>query len=253
MFGIQSRRLNGKLMLLVGIRRTLSIIHQHFKTSLASEATGPIKAKFYVEPLWVGEMKVPSIGHGYITKMAAMLYMVITLKNLHSNWTADDLETWCAALGTPALPNTFKWRSKVELWPFYANVSFGSLCWYTYETKWVQGDKHVPEVKVILCPLSKVTHIPLISDSFFSDAMPLDRLKSVYILNLHETKVLKFIESGEVTWPRWPPCPYMVKTFKSLFFQNWTANDLETWYTTFGAQVLLKSFKWWCKFDLRYM
>ena len=80
-----SRRLNGKLIVLVGIRRTLSIIHQHFKTSLASEATGPIKAKFYVEPLWVGEMKVPSIGHGYITKMAAMLYMVITLKNLHSN------------------------------------------------------------------------------------------------------------------------------------------------------------------------
>ena len=23
-----------------------------------------------------------------------------------------------------------------------------------------------------------------------------------------------------VSWPRWPPCPYMVKTFKNLFLQN---------------------------------
>ena len=25
---------------------------------------------------------------------------------------------------------------------------------------------------------------------------------------------LKFIQMSCVTWPRWPPCPYMVKTFK---------------------------------------
>ena len=29
--------------------------------------------------------------------------------------------------------------------------------------------------------------------------------------------------------PRWPPCPYMVKTFKNLLW-NQKADDLETWY-----------------------
>ena len=27
----------------------------------------------------------------------------------------------------------------------------------------------------------------------------------------------KFIQMNRVTWPRWSPCPYMVKTFKNLF------------------------------------
>ena len=28
----------------------------------------------------------------------------------------------------------------------------------------------------------------------------------------------------------WPPCPYMVKTFKNLLRWNRKAGDLETWY-----------------------
>ena len=30
----------------------------------------------------------------------------------------------------------------------------------------------------------------------------------------------KFVQMIEVTWPRWPPCPYMVKTLKNLFLRN---------------------------------
>ena len=54
-----------------------------------------------------------------------------------------------------------------------------------------------------------------------------DRLKSIYILSLHETSRPKFIETGEVTLPRCPPCPYMVSTFKNLLLQNRTAGDFE--------------------------
>ena len=36
------------------------------------------------------------------------------------------------------------------------------------------------------------------------------------------------------TWPRWPPCPYMVKSLKNLL-QNQKADDLETWYAASGA------------------
>ena len=45
--------------------------------------------------------------------------------------------------------------------------------------------------------------------------------------------------------PRWPPCPYMVKTLKNLLFWNQKADDLECWYVAVGARVLPSLFKWW--------
>ena len=45
-----------------------------------SETAWPIKAKFYVEPPWVGGTKVCSRHLGHMTKMAARPYMVKTLK-----------------------------------------------------------------------------------------------------------------------------------------------------------------------------
>ena len=45
--------------------------------------------------------------------------------------------------------------------------------------------------------------------------------------------------------PRWPQCPYMVKTLKNLLLGNQKAYDLETWYAALSAGVLLNLFKWW--------
>ena len=42
----------------------------------------------------------------------------------------------------------------------------------------------------------------------------------------------------QVTWPRWPPCPYMVKTFKNLLLKNQKTYDLETWHVALGTQAL---------------
>ena len=53
-----------------------------------------------------------------------------------------------------------------------------------------------------------------------------------------------------VTWPRWPPCPYMVKTFKNLLLQNRKSYDLETWYAALGTQALQSFYKWWPWVDL---
>ena len=47
-----------------------------------------------------------------------------------------------------------------------------------------------------------------------------------------------FAQTVLVSWPRWPPCPYMVKTFKTLLLRNQKADDLETWYASSSAQVL---------------
>ena len=60
----------------------------------------------------------------------------------------------------------------------------------------------------------------------------------------------KFIQMVQVTWPRWPPCPYMVKTFKNLFFQNQKSCDLETWHVALGTQALQSLCKWWRWVDL---
>ena len=54
----------------------------------------------------------------------------------------------------------------------------------------------------------------------------------------------------QVTWPRWPPCPYMVKTFKNLLLQNQKSYDLETWHVALGTQGLRSLFKWWPWVDL---
>ena len=43
-----------------------------FSSIFSSETTGPMEAKFHMEPPWDGGMKVFSNGPGHMTKMAAM-------------------------------------------------------------------------------------------------------------------------------------------------------------------------------------
>ena len=69
---------------------------------------------------------------------------------------------------------------------------------------------------------------------------------SNFMWSLHGMGERKFIQTVQVTGPRWLPCPYMVKTLKNLLLLNQKADDLESWY----ARVLLSLFKWWCWVDL---
>ena len=43
-----------------------------FSNIFSSETTGPIEAKFHVQPPWDGRTKVCSNGPGHMTKMAAI-------------------------------------------------------------------------------------------------------------------------------------------------------------------------------------
>ena len=43
-----------------------------FSNIFSSETTGPIEAKFHMEPPWDGGTKVCSNGPGHMTKMAAI-------------------------------------------------------------------------------------------------------------------------------------------------------------------------------------
>ena len=67
-----------------------------------SKTTGPIIAKFYVEPLWVGGTKVCSRHLGHMSKMAAKPIYGKNFKNLLRNQWIDFNETWYVASRTPA-------------------------------------------------------------------------------------------------------------------------------------------------------
>ena len=65
-----------------------------FSNIFSSKTTGPIKAKFHVEPPWDGGTKVCSNGPGHMTKMAVMPIYGKNLKNLLlRNQKATELET----------------------------------------------------------------------------------------------------------------------------------------------------------------
>ena len=53
----------------------------------------------------------------------------------------------------------------------------------------------------------------------------------------------KLLKWSWFSWPRWPPCPYMVKTFKNLLLQNQEclgAEPLQESSGTGGLPTLLK-------------
>ena len=57
-----------------GVRPSVVLLRRRrpqFQTSSSPKPASPIKAKFYVEPPWVGGTKVCSRHLGHITKMAA--------------------------------------------------------------------------------------------------------------------------------------------------------------------------------------
>ena len=78
----------------------------------------------------------------------------------------------------------------------------------------------------------------------------LGRLKPNFIWSLLVMGERKFVQTVLVTWPSWPPRPYMVKTLKNILLQNQKADNLEPWYAASGAQVLPSLFKWWPWVDL---
>ena len=60
----------------------------------------------------------------------------------------------------------------------------------------------------------------------------------------------KLVQMSRVTWPTWPPCPYMLKTWTNLLLQNQLIDDLETWYVALSMPVLPRLFKLWPWIDL---
>ena len=54
-------------------------------SNISSETTGPIEAKFHVEPPWHGGTKICSNGPGHMTKVATMPIYGKTIKKSSSS------------------------------------------------------------------------------------------------------------------------------------------------------------------------
>ena len=78
-------------------------------SNICCKAARPIEAKFHVELLWVGKVKVCSNGPGHVTKMATMpINGKNPLKVFSKTRKADYLRTWYTVAGTRALQSLFK-------------------------------------------------------------------------------------------------------------------------------------------------
>ena len=91
-------------------------------------------------------------------------------------------------------------------------------------------------------PSSAVCH-PHSLNIFFSETTGPTEAK--FHMESSQNGERKFVQMVLVTWPRLPPCPYMVKTLKNLLLRNQNVDDLETWYAASSTRVLPSLFKWW--------
>ena len=162
-------------------------------------------------------------------------------------------------------------KTLVVRWPFYGKVKFASLCicmgkifkksspkpsipcgWiFAYvirngrATKVANGRTLTFDlftVRSILLPYAFVWE----KCSEFQTTSPLEPLCQFCsnfiwsLLRLGERKIAKMVT---VRWPRWPPCPYMVKTFKSLLLQNRGCFGAESLHKSSGTGGLPKLLK----------
>ena len=72
---------------------------------------------------------------------------------------------------------------------------------------------------------------------------PLGQCCSNFIWSLPGAGKWKIAKTVAVHWPRWPPCPYMVKTFKNLLLQNQGCLVAESLHKSLGTGGLPKLIK----------
>ena len=89
---------------------------------------------------------------------------------------------------------------------------FQNICSLWPETNWKKEHMWVLKVKVISWPWSKVIYIQNLTLAFLRNHWA--NQKPNFICKLSGTRKWKFDDMMLVTWPRWQPCPYMVKTLQ---------------------------------------
>ena len=137
---------------------------------------------------------------------------------------------------------------KSENYLFFGNYcSLRSQSCLKHFAKWVYEVEWVSKVKVILWFWSKVTQISKLKLVFRRNSWAIWNQNSHE--SLRENMEWKFIQMSLVTWPRWLPCPYMVKIFKKSSspepIQSWSWNLVcSITYVSTTTVVQIKSLVW---------
>ena len=100
-------------------------------------------------------------------------------------------------------------------------------------TKWVYEAVWVPKVKVI--HWSKSLRFNIFKLLFLNNHLAdWSQILCGVSSGWGNESLFKLFRSHDT---RWPPCPYMVQSFKNLLLWNLKANDLETWYAASHTRV----------------
>ena len=163
-------------------------------------------SQFCSNSIWshlrVGKQKIAKIVVVRWPRWPPCPYMVKTFKNLLlQNWECLGAESLHKSSGTRDLPKLLKELSYFDIWPFYGRVKFASL-WICMSP--IHLNRKIVENFKLLLLWSLWAKFAQISYWAF--------------LSRGEWKIAKMVV---VHWPRWPPCPYMVKPFKNLLLQNY--------------------------------
>ena len=106
-------------------------------------------------------------------------------------------------------------------WPWPKSSAF-FCCYYTL---WYGNAVNQPQwllkVKVVWWPLSSSLWLKILKVLFLRNYKANESLYFIWMMEMREWH---YIQMVMVTWPRWLPCPYMVKTLKNLPFS--TCNGL---------------------------
>ena len=180
-----------------------------------------------------------------MTKMAATpIYGKKNFENLlFQNRMSYDLETWHVASGTQALQGLYKWWPWVDLDLFYGKVKFGNLGFLWEKVKTVDfsetiaaSDLNGSRSRHLIRRYVSIegqghfltwdqgrVHIKI--QTGFSQKL-LYRSESNFVWKLLCTRKWKSDDMILVTWPRWPPHPYMVKTL-----QKYSSPEPAGWFS----------------------
>ena len=199
------------------------------------QTTSPLKplSQFCSNFIWsllrVGEQKIAKMVVVRWPRWPPWPYMVKTFKNLLQNQGCLGAESLHKLSGTGDLPKLLKELSYVDIWPFYVKVV--SFPMHLYEPYTLEMEN---------CWEFQTTS-PLKALSQFCSNFICSHLW------VGKQKIAKIVA---VRWPRWPPCPYMVKTFKNLLLRNALGLNLCTNHR--GREVYQSCLKNCCKltFDL---
>ena len=177
-----------------------------------------------------------------MSNMATCPYMVESIPLRNQN--ADDRGSWYAASGAQMISILFKWWPLVELGLVYGKVNFGHAFIREKVKQWIYQ-------KLLLSMISKLVDAviwPKVTQSTFSNLVSLETAwqnEAKFHMEPPLDGGTKFIQTVQVTWPIWPPCPFMVKTtttttkkkkqpnIKNLFLWNQKVDDFESWYAAF--------------------